>query len=323
MNTHSPAITELSTFAVDIEDGLSRYPKQISSKYFYDEQGDLLFQEIMAMPSYYLTNCEYEIFATQKEQILSALGEQAFDLIELGAGDGTKTKVLLEHFLEAKTNFIYRPIDISPHVLKTLEEACATELQDLDIKPVVGDYLEALHQIQSEHNDRRKVILFLGGNIGNFPLEDAQNFIEDLAKGMNSGDLLLTGFDLKKDPALILEAYNDSDGITAAFNLNLLNRINRELGGEFDLDTFIHWENYNPLTGEARSYIVSKIDQTVNIEQLHLSVHFDAWEAISVEVSAKYSQRDIAKLAQRSGFSVKEHFTDSKHYFVDSLWELS
>ncbi|MEL7221507.1 MAG: L-histidine N(alpha)-methyltransferase [Bacteroidota bacterium] len=323
MNISSPAITELSTFAVDVEDGLSRYPKQISSKYFYDEQGDLLFQEIMAMPEYYLTNCEYEIFSTQKEEILDALGTQAFDLIELGAGDGTKTKVLLEHFLKAGADFTYRPIDISPYVLKTLEDNCATDLPTLDIQPVAGDYLKALHQIQSEYSDRRKVILFLGGNIGNFPLQKAQNFIQNLAQCINSGDMLLTGFDLKKDPALILDAYNDATGITAAFNLNLLSRINRELGGEFDLDTFIHWESYNPLSGEARSYIVSKVAQTVNIDQLQLSVHFDAWEPIAVEVSAKYNQRDIAELAQRTGFSVKEHFTDSRAYFVDSLWELS
>jgi dimethylhistidine N-methyltransferase len=322
MPNSSPAITELSTFAVDIEDGLSRYPKQLSSKYFYDERGDLLFQEIMAMPEYYLTNCEYEIFTTQKADILAALGDQPFDLIELGAGDGTKTKILLDHFLKAGADFTYRPIDISPSVLQTLKNTCSLELPDLSFKAEVGDYLEALYRIQSEHNDHRKVILFLGGNIGNFPLADAQNFVKELAKCMDSGDLLLTGFDLKKDPALILQAYNDPAGITAAFNLNLLSRINKELGGEFDLDQFIHWETYNPLNGEARSYIVSKVVQTVNIEQLQLSVHFDAWEAIAVEVSAKYNQRDIASLAQQAGFKVREHFVDSKNYFVDSLWEL-
>jgi dimethylhistidine N-methyltransferase len=322
MTNSSPAITELSTFAVDIEDGLSRYPKQLSSKYFYDERGDLLFQEIMAMPEYYLTNCEHEIFATQKADILAALGDRPFDLIELGAGDGTKTKILLEYFLKAGADFTYRPIDISPYVLQTLENTCSKELPDLRMKAEAGDYLEALHRIHSEHNDHRKVILFLGGNIGNFPLADAHHFISELAKCLDSGDLLLTGFDLKKDPAMILEAYNDPAGITAAFNLNLLSRINNELGGEFDLDTFKHWETYNPLNGEARSYIVSKIDQTVNIEQLQLSVHFDAWEAIAVEVSAKYNQRDIANLAQQGGFKVREHFVDSKNYFVDSLWEL-
>jgi uncharacterized SAM-dependent methyltransferase len=298
--TSSPTITETSTFAVDVEAGLTKYPKALSSKYFYDAIGDRLFQDIMAMPEYYLTNCEYNIFDYQKADILAAFGDQPFELIELGAGDGTKTKVLLEHFLRANADFTYRPIDISGNVIEQLVTACAQQFPKLD---------------------RRKVILFLGGNIGNFSLKKAKGFIKKLAKCMSPGDLLLTGFDLKKDPEIIQLAYDDPAGLTAAFNLNLLRRINRELGGHFDLDKFRHWETYNPLNGEARSYIVSKEDQVVNIEQLQMSVHFAAWEAIAVEISAKYGHRDIHQLADATGFRISDNFVDDQAYFVDSLWE--
>ena len=320
--TSSPAITETSTFAVDIEEGLSNYPKQLSSKYFYDAAGDQLFQDIMAMPEYYLTNAEYDIFTRQKAAILEAFGDSTFELIELGAGDGTKTKILLEYFLQQEADFTYRPIDISGNVLEQLAADCAQQFPKLKVDAVKGDYTKALSLIKEEDNHRRKVVLFLGGNIGNFPLPSAKTFIKELASCLSPGDLLLTGFDLKKDPKVVQLAYDDPAGITAAFNLNLLARINRELGGEFDLDKFMHWETYNPLNGEARSYIVSKEDQLVQIEQLQLSVHFAAWEAIAVEVSAKYSERDITELAEETGFVVNHNFVDQKAYFVDSLWEL-
>ena len=318
----SPAITEISTFALDVEKGLSKHPKELPSKYFYDAAGDQLFQDIMSMPEYYLTNCGFEIFREQRGEILEAVGDKPFELIELGAGDGTKTKLLLEHFLREQADFTYRPIDISGNVLEQLMTACAQAFPALEVAAVEGEYIEALAQIHEEHNSRRKVILFLGGNIGNFPLPRAIEFLQELARCMDPGDLLLTGFDLKKAPDIIQAAYDDPAGITAAFNLNLLHRINRELGGNFDLDQFFHWETYNPLSGEARSYLVSRIEQTVNIDQLHLSVHFEAWEAIAVEVSAKYGARDIAHLAQESGFEIKANFTDQRQYFMDSLWEL-
>ncbi|PTM11491.1 MAG: L-histidine N(alpha)-methyltransferase [Bacteroidetes bacterium] len=320
MTPNSPAITELSTFAVDVEQGLSSSPKHIPSKYFYDAAGDKLFQQIMAMPEYYLTNCEFEIFEQQKEQILVAFGDNPFELIELGAGDGTKTKILLDYFLAQKADFVYRPIDISAHVLEHLVSDCARRWPDLDVQEVAGDYLEALTEIQQEATGRRKVVFFLGGNIGNFSQTQAVGFYRELASHLAPGDLVLTGFDLKKNPATILAAYNDPAGITAAFNLNLLHRINRELGANFDPAQFLHWETYNPASGEARSYIVSKTDQLVKIKQLQLSVHFSAWEPISVEVSTKYNDRDIKMLATQSGFEIQTTFTDQKHYFVDSLW---
>lgn len=318
-------VTDLSidnqTFAKDVDQGLSMTPKQLSSKYFYDTKGDDLFQQIMAMEEYYPTNCEYEILTTHRNDLLKDFDNQRFDLIELGAGDGTKTKVLLRHFSQANTNFRYVPIDISSNILQELATALAAELPNLEVCPVVGDYFKSLKQIPHVKNTR-KVVLFMGGNIGNLDMQEAKVFLRVLASHLHKGDLLLTGFDLKKDPQIILDAYNDQHGITRDFNLNLLTRINRELGGNFDLTAFKHWPTYHPITGATKSYLISTKAQSVYIEALDKVYHFDPHEAIDMELSQKYSLKDIQHLAEASGFNVLKNYTDTRNYFVDSLWEL-
>lgn len=309
------------TFAKDVVDGLSRDPKQLSSKYFYDKKGDELFQAIMRMPEYYLTDCEYSIFNQQKANILNAIGRADFELIELGAGDGFKTKVLLEHFLQEEVPFVYRPIDISQNVLDGLQTELQQQWPDLAVRPLKGDYFKMLEQLHSE-NGQRKVVLFLGANIGNYTRTEALRFLINLREQLDPEDLLLIGFDLKKDPEVILKAYNDPAGITAAFNLNLLTRINRELGGNFDLEQFSHWETYHPITGEAKSYLISHREQEVEISAVEKSFQFDAWEAIDVELSLKYNPKEIKALARAAGFRIIEHFYDDKNYFVDSLWRV-
>ncbi|NBC08187.1 MAG: L-histidine N(alpha)-methyltransferase [Bacteroidetes bacterium] len=310
-----------SDFAQDVLEGLTQSPKKLPSKYFYDERGDKLFQDIMHMPSYYLMNCEHDIFEAHKAAILEAIGYDAFQLLELGAGDGYKTKVLLEHFLEAKAAFQYQPIDISPNVLEELEQSLHKLWPQLDVQPLAGDYFEMLHRV-SEETAVPKVVLCLGANIGNYPVERAQRFLNAISAELNSGDKLLIGFDLKKDPQVILDAYDDPEGITAVFNLNLLRRINRELDANFDLQAFRHWETYNPVTGATKSYIVSKAEQHVFIKALNRSFHFAAWEAMDVELSQKYSLEEVEGLAEATGFEVEQHFTDQKAYFVDSLWRV-
>ncbi len=309
-----------STFGEDISKGLSQQPKQLPSKYFYDAKGDQLFQDIMNMPEYYLTNAEYEILDTQKSEILELIGADTFDLIELGAGDGTKTKLLLEHFLEEKADFCYSPIDISGNVLRQLKSDLQRRWPELCCEPLQGDYFKILEDLALTH-DVKKVILFLGANIGNFTRERAQAFLEHVGDYMRQEDMLLVGFDLKKDPEVILNAYNDPAGITAAFNLNLLERINRELDADFDLDQFKHWETYDPITGATRSFIVSMTDQEVRIGALEKTFHFDAWEAIDVELSQKYDVPMIEKLAREAGFEVVKNLYDEKRYFVDSVWK--
>jgi dimethylhistidine N-methyltransferase len=318
--TRSPKFKkEESAFAQDVTDGLLQHPKQLPSKYFYDAKGDQLFQDIMNMPEYYLTDCELDILQNQKDTILKLIGEDTFDLVELGAGDGTKTKVLLEHFLAQQADFCYSPIDISGNVLQHLKHDLQLRWPQLCCEPLQGDYFKVLKDLALTH-EIKKVILFLGANIGNFTSDRAEAFLEHVGDYMRPDDLLIVGFDLKKDPEVILDAYNDPAGITAAFNLNLLERINRELGADFQLDQFKHWETYDPITGATRSFIVSTKDQEVRIEALGQAFHFNAWEAINVELSQKYDIPMIEQLAEEAGFEVLEHLFDDQKYFVDSVW---
>lgn len=307
-------------FEKDVIEGLSADPKYLSSRYFYNAKGDRIFQQIMQMPEYYLTNCEYEVFELKQEEILQAISPgKKFNLVELGAGDGYKTKVLLQHFLDREAEFEYFPVDISGNVLKLLSEDLAQRFPNLSVRSLNYEYFEALERL-NELDDSPKVILFLGGNIGNFTPERAHAFFNKLYQSMRPGDMLLSGIDLKKDPRVILQAYNDAAGITASFNLNLLQRMNEELGADFDLEKFEHYPTYDPFTGECRSYLISKEKQEVYFRNMDRSFHFDRAEAIHMEISRKYSFKGIEELAHDCGFKVKEHFTDSRNYFVDTLW---
>lgn len=309
-------------FAKDVRQGLSSAPKQLSSKYFYDEQGDKLFQAIMNMPEYYLTRSEFEILETHKELLLDLFknGDGRFNLIEFGAGDGLKTKVLLRHFVEQQVDFRYIPIDISGSVLQMLEKDLRQELPQLQVEPLEDDYFRALKRL-TRTAERRNVVLFLGSNIGNFAEQQAIEFLSELGNNLNAGDLILIGFDLKKDPELVRLAYNDPAGITRAFNKNLLKRINRELGGNFDLQKFQHYQMYDPMGGEARSFLISREEQSVYIESLGETYHFKAWEPVHVEISRKYDPQAIEKYASEAGFAHVKHLYDCRHYYVDSLWE--
>ncbi|MBT29657.1 MAG: L-histidine N(alpha)-methyltransferase [Thalassobius sp.] len=312
-----------NTFATDILKGLSEYPKALSSKYFYDAKGDLIFQEIMNMPSYYLTNCEYDIFQQQKDDILNSIHTQGqkFQLIELGAGDGYKTKVLLQHFVDKQADFEYIPVDISSHVLSQLSKDLRKNFDSLEVSPMQGDYFHMLEQLGVDGNTK-KVIMFLGSNIGNFSFEKATDFLKQIAHQLNKDDYFFIGIDLKKDPEVILNAYNDPEGITARFNLNLLRRINNDLGADFDLLGFKHYPVYDPQTGECRSYLLSLKEQTVSIADLETAFKFEKYESIHTEISRKYSLKEIELLADAAGFKVVKNFTDERGYFVDSLWKL-
>ncbi len=307
------------SFAREILEGLTSTPKRLPSKYFYDKNGDKLFQEIMQLEEYYLTSCEHEILTTYKDTLLHLFneGDRPFNLVEFGAGDGYKTKILLRYFLEKEIDFEYVPIDISKNVLEILTNNLKEELPDLAVRPIVNDYFSALHNLRSK--GRRNIILFLGSNIGNFSQEQAFDFLSRIYSEIKRGDLLLIGFDLKKDPHVILSAYNDAKGITRAFNMNLLHRINRELNAAIDVDKFMHYPVYNPLTGTAKSYLVSAEIQKIEI-QGH-TIELDAWEAIHTEVSQKFAHSDINRMASLTGFTDLENFHDKRQYFVDALWK--
>ena len=220
-------------FGEEVYAGLTAPQKHLSSAYFYDETGDILFQKIMELPEYYLTNCEFEILSTYKKEIAELFSApNGFDLFELGAGDAKKTKILLRQFLDLELEFTYHPIDISGHALRELSEKLEEELPQLQISPLQGTYFGVLGQL-GDYRKRKKVILFLGSNIGNLSPDTAISLLQRIRAGMEREDQLFIGFDQKKDPDIILNAYSDTQGVTAAFNLNIMERINRELGGEF------------------------------------------------------------------------------------------
>ena len=319
-STTSP---ELNQFAHDVLEGLLSTPKSLSSKYFYDDEGSRLFRQIMELPEYYLTRCEFEVFEQQSADIFAAFanGSTAFDLIELGAGDGTKTAVLVSHFLEHNADITYTPIDISQEALDALSTKFNAEFPKLKMQTRQGDYFKILESLKVG-GGRRKVLLFLGSNIGNFRRGEAVDFFRQLREVMSENDLLFVGFDLQKDPHVIVRAYDDSQGVTAEFNLNLLRRINRELGGNFDLEKWTHYAIYRPVECSARSFLVSREKQSVTIDAIGRTFEFEPWEAVFMEISQKYNLPHIEELASESGFEIKQNFFDSKNYYCDSLWQV-
>jgi len=308
-------------FRSDVLEGLQGNPKKLSSKYFYNKKGDHLFQKIMAMPEYYLTKSELDIFKNKTADLANLItpDNEPFDLIELGAGDAMKSTFLLKYLVEKGTDFSYMPIDISGNILSILNEKLSQEIPTLKIIPLEGEYFEMLQKAASL-SSRRKVILFLGSNIGNMSLEEAENFCKDLNQNLASNDVVLIGFDLKKNPHIILNAYNDKEGITAAFNLNLLTRINTELDADFDLKEFQHYQAYDPVSGACKSYLVSLKDQNVTIGNYLIS--FKENELIDMEISQKFSPEKIQELSEKSGFKIIGEIKDSKKWFVDTVWQV-
>jgi len=306
-------------FYKDVVAGLKSTPKRLNSKYFYDANGDKLFQELMNCEEYYPTNCEMEIFTQQTAGICDAMiaDGDAFDLIELGAGDATKSTYLLEYLLENKADFSYLPIDISANVISYLNVTLPVTLPGLKVSGLNGDYFDMLKKAAAR-SDRRKVVLFLGSNIGNMPVGDAEGFCKELRNHLSPGDMVLIGIDLKKNPRTVLAAYNDKEGITKRFNLNLLERANRELDANFNLTKFEHYPTYDPETGACKSYLISTEEQDVKIGKEN--IHFAKDEYIYMEISQKYSVMQTNRLAENAGFKPMNIFFDSKKWFIDAIW---
>ena len=307
-------------FYKEVVDGLTTESKYLLSKYFYDKRGDELFQQIMHSPEYYLTRCELEILSEQASCITRTVRKYIsdFDVVELGAGDATKSIYLLKECILQKAAYNYYPVDISTNVINLLEKKLPRKLPLLNIRGWNGEYLNMLEKI-SQYSDKKKLVLFLGGNIGNFLPAQARSFLQALHSHLNPGDLLLIGFDLKKHPRVILDAYNDKEGFTRAFNLNLLTRINRELRANFEIKGFEHYPVYDPATGACKSYLVSLYNQDVNIGT-EVSISFKKNEIIRMEISQKYSPEETDQIAKDSGFTVVEKFYDRKGWFSDRLW---
>lgn len=308
-------ITEKTLFTQHVAMGLAAENKYLSSMYFYDKKGEALFRAIMNLDEYYLTDCEMEILRMQGHNIAQAIGNEKLDIIELGAGDGIKTKELLKHFNFDKIT--YRPIDISEQAIIDISAKMKEWLPQLNTKGICGDYFKMIGDFQG---DRKKVILFLGSNLGNMLDEHAKGFLNQLDQVMNTGDSIVLGLDLIKPKNIVLPAYNDSQGITAQFNLNLLDRINRELGGNFIIDNFEHLATYTEKEGIAKSYIRSKMNQTVYIAETEEAYSFKKGELIHTEVSRKYDLDIIRKIIDGTSLKLKDQFTDLKQYFTNLIF---
>lgn len=308
-------------FALDVLMGLSSEHKSLPSKYFYDDAGSALFSQIMDLPEYYPTSCERLILEARCWDIAEAVANEPFRLVELGAGDGRKTRLLLDSFLQAKLDFDYVPVDISEAAMRDLTKRLSGELPALRCSGLVAEYFDGLRWLARE-SGTRMLVLFLGSNIGNFTGPGQRVFLRTLWSALDDGDLVLTGFDLKKDIDVLLAAYNDGQGVTKRFNLNLLQRINAELGGRFNLNDFRHFGTYNVFSGAMESYLISLHDQEVFIGALNRSFRFRAWEPIHVEYSFKFLPSDIPRLAEETGFEAVGTYGDPASYFIDALWRV-
>ena len=307
----------LAGLAEDVRKGLAAQPKRFLPKYFYDELGSQLFEAICLLPEYYLTRAENEILDRYSDEIIAAVDGQK-TLVEMGSGSASKTRLIIEALLRKQPDLLFMPVDISASALESSSRILLQSYPRLRIEAYAADYFAGLAELGKKPR-RRTLALFLGSNISNFDLEEALRFLRALRSVLQKGDALLLGADLKKDPAVLEAAYNDALGVTSAFNLNVLARINRELGGNFDLRAFRHYAYFNESVGRIEIYIESLLDQNVRIEKLDLEVQFTAGELIHTENSYKFDTSGIQRLAGQTGFELSRTWLDSQERFSSNL----
>lgn len=306
-------------FADDVRRGLTAARKALPPRWFYDDLGSSLFDTICFLPEYYVTRAEAEVLSTHRSEIVHAFGTDV-RLVELGSGAARKTRILLDVLTARQRDLEYVPVDVDAAMLERSARELLAEYERLRITGICADFSAPSAALAALPAHRgRTVVLFLGSTIGNLDPEAAVRMLSDLRSGLRPGDALLLGADLQKDRSVLEAAYDDELGITAAFNLNLLGRINRELGGTFDLSSFAHEAFYDATLGRIEMHIVSRMVQTVRIAALDLDVHFDEGETIHTENSWKHTDETIATLADRSGFTVAEIWKDSRQWFADAL----
>lgn len=306
-------------FAADVANGLSTKPKYLPTRYIYDDEGSRLFERIMQQDEYYLTNAEIDLLEQHKADYCELLQPQPVDVVELGAGNGEKTSILLEYFLNAGCRFNFRPVDISGKAIDRLTQLMGNKLPSLTCHGMVADYFDGLDWLNT-YNDHKRLVLFLGSNIGNFEPQQRHEFLQALKNSLNSGDQVAIGFDFKKETSFLNNAYNDANGVTEAFNKNILKRVNTELGGEFDLDLFKFYAAYNPFQGAVQSTLMAKKAQNVKVGALGQSFTFDEWEPVHTESSYKFSESEIKELADENGFHQVALWKDSRDMYGNAIW---
>ncbi|MEO7051024.1 MAG: L-histidine N(alpha)-methyltransferase [Rhodanobacter sp.] len=301
-----PPLNEILALA---EHGLALKPKRLPSWLFYDERGSALFEEICEQPEYYLTRCEIALMAEHARSIADSLGTEV-RLVEYGSGSGVKTRMLLRHLDQP---VCYVPVEISAEPLRASVRRLVAEFPQVPVQPLYADFTKPLRLPIPPRAPRRTVLYFPGSTIGNFEAREAALLLRKMRTEMGDAGGILIGVDLKKDPALIEMAYNDQAGVTARFTLNMLARLNREIGSDFDLSAFDHRARYNPMAGRIETQIVSRHEQQVEIG--HRKVRFGPDEAIQVEYSCKYSLEEFAALAGKAGLAVMRVWTDPQQMF--------
>jgi dimethylhistidine N-methyltransferase len=320
-------------FARDVKLGLSTKSKYLKPKYFYDNIGSELFEEICRQPEYYLTKTEAAILEMCSSDIAMICSSNNNDddtnaIIELGSGSSLKTRILLQSFLETnqKCAHYYFPIDISHSILQDTVKMLSSKFPKLKVIGLSTDYLDGIDKANQFINNEniisaQRIVVFLGSSIGNFEPKEAKSFLKVLADKLNKGDLLLVGFDLHKSQKILNAAYNDAAGITAKFNLNILHRINKELGGEFDLNLFKHHAFYNRHKRRIEMHLISTCKQQVYIREIDETFDFEEGESIHTENSYKYTLKQIDNLATGCNLKIKKHFTDRNRWFDLVLFE--
>jgi dimethylhistidine N-methyltransferase len=303
--------------AEDVRRGLSSQPKRFLPKYFYDQLGSQLFEAICLLPEYYLTRAENEILENYSDEIVSTLNGNT-TLLEMGSGSASKTRLIIEALLRKQDKLLFIPVDISASALDSSSRILLQSYPQLKVEAYAADYFAGLAELRKTPR-ARTLALFLGSNVSNFDPEEALKFLRALRQVLHEGDALLLGADLKKDKSVLEAAYNDALGVTAAFNLNVLARINRELGGNFDPRAFQHRAFYNEALGRVEIYIESMREQTVAISELEMEVQFGEGEQIHTENSYKYDLSDIARLADETGFTRARTWLDQKEQFSSNL----
>jgi L-histidine Nalpha-methyltransferase len=330
-----PAIT-FSALAEEVLSGLGLSPKKLPPKLFYDAHGSRLFEKITQLPEYYLTRVERAIFEQYANEILAQAGTN-LTLVELGAGNASKTRILVEALARRQLRVRFYPVDVSAealnHAVSTLNgrippphhaqnqepRAMGTPVPNLRVHPLVADYSQHVPLLRTLGH---KLVLFIGSTIGNFDFEEAVQFLKRVRDSLRTGDAMLLGFDMVKSAELLHAAYNDRQGVTAEFNKNVLARINRELGGQFDLETFEHIAFWNPEKSRIEMHLESRVAQKIWVRDLGKAFEFSAGERIHTENSYKFTPASIANMLQRAGFVPEKAWMDENRWFSTVLARL-
>jgi L-histidine N-alpha-methyltransferase len=314
------AATAAPSFAEDVRRGLTAVPKVLFPKYFYDALGSRLFEAICELPEYYLTRAETEIFQRHAGEIAGSL-DSPVRLLELGSGDGRKTRLLIEALVARQGGLDYLPVDVSRSAVEQSSERLLHAFPELTVTAFVAEYQAGLRALRGERvpPGLRTLALFLGSTIGNLDPVERVALLREIRAVLRPGDGLLLGVDLRKPESILIPAYDDALGVTAAFNLNVLVRINQELGGGFDLGAFRHRARWNRELGRIEMHLESLREQTVAIRDLGLEVRFASGETIHTESSYKLDPGQVAEMAEAGGFALRRTWTDRGGRFASNL----